>query len=220
MLRCAAKAHGLKEGETFLVEVKPGYFERVSFTDRGQSLRRPCRVRLEGGTRSEALRASPVSYLQTPDALIDSNVFFALSPTALKIYWLACRKHQKFWTAKKKLVIFGLSKAESHRPRDRSQPCGAGPARAAGGRDHSSDPGRIPRRQSKARKWSASTAWPFSTKAVAMLSRSLTLWMSGKEILANAKELHTETPGPRNRAMSGPRNRANPLIPGPRNRYN
>ena len=53
-----------------------------------------------------------MSYLQTPDALIDSNVFFALSPTALKIYWLACRKHQKFWTAKKKLVIFGLSKAE------------------------------------------------------------------------------------------------------------
>lgn len=38
VLRCAAKAHGLKEGETFLVEVKPGYFERVSFTDRGQSL--------------------------------------------------------------------------------------------------------------------------------------------------------------------------------------
>jgi hypothetical protein len=53
-----------------------------------------------------------MSYLQTPDALLDSNVFFALSPTAKNIYWLACRKHMKFWTEKKKLVIFGLAKSE------------------------------------------------------------------------------------------------------------
>jgi hypothetical protein len=53
-----------------------------------------------------------VSYLQTPDALLDSNVFFALSPTAKNILWLACRKHMKFWTAKKAMVIFGLGKRE------------------------------------------------------------------------------------------------------------
>jgi hypothetical protein len=53
-----------------------------------------------------------VSYLQIPDALLESNAFFALSPTAKNIYWLACRKHMKFWTEKKKLVIFGLSQSE------------------------------------------------------------------------------------------------------------
>jgi hypothetical protein len=53
-----------------------------------------------------------VSYLQTPDALIYSDAFFALSPTAKNIYWLACRKHMKSWTAQKKMVIFGLSKSE------------------------------------------------------------------------------------------------------------
>ena len=54
----------------------------------------------------------PVSYLQTPDALLESNVFFALSPTAKNIYWLACRKHMQFWAAKKAMVIFGLGKSE------------------------------------------------------------------------------------------------------------
>jgi hypothetical protein len=53
-----------------------------------------------------------MSYLQVPDALLDSNAFFALSPTAKNILWLAFRKHMKFWTAKKAMVIFGLSKSE------------------------------------------------------------------------------------------------------------
>jgi hypothetical protein len=53
-----------------------------------------------------------MSYLQVPDALLESNAFFALSPTAKSILWLACRKHMKFWTAKKAMVIFGLSKTE------------------------------------------------------------------------------------------------------------
>jgi hypothetical protein len=53
-----------------------------------------------------------MSYLQVPDALLESNAFFALSPTAKSILWLACRKHMKFWTAKKAMVIFGLSKSE------------------------------------------------------------------------------------------------------------
>ena len=53
-----------------------------------------------------------MSYLQIPDTLYESNVFFALSPTAKNILWLAGRKHMKFWTAKKKMVIFGLSQSE------------------------------------------------------------------------------------------------------------
>jgi hypothetical protein len=53
-----------------------------------------------------------MSYLQVPDALLDSNAFFALSPTAKSILWLACRKHMNFWTAKKAMVIFGLGKSE------------------------------------------------------------------------------------------------------------
>jgi hypothetical protein len=53
-----------------------------------------------------------MSYLQVPDALLDSNVLLTLSPTAQKIFWFACRKHMKFWTAKKAMVIFGLSKSE------------------------------------------------------------------------------------------------------------
>jgi hypothetical protein len=53
-----------------------------------------------------------VSYLGVPDKLIESNVVFALSPTALKIFWFAWRKHMAHWTAKKPMVIFGLSKAE------------------------------------------------------------------------------------------------------------
>jgi hypothetical protein len=57
-------------------------------------------------------RGRTMSYLQVPDALLESNAFFALSPTAKSILWLACRKHMKFWTAKKAMVIFGLSKTE------------------------------------------------------------------------------------------------------------
>jgi hypothetical protein len=53
-----------------------------------------------------------VSYLQIPDALIESNVRFALSPTAKNILCLAERKHMQFWTAKKTMVIFGLGKSE------------------------------------------------------------------------------------------------------------
>jgi hypothetical protein len=54
-----------------------------------------------------------VSYLQIPSALLASNVLLALSPTAQKIFWLAGRRHMQFWTEKKKLVIFGLSKADA-----------------------------------------------------------------------------------------------------------
>jgi hypothetical protein len=53
-----------------------------------------------------------VSYLQIPSALLESNALMTLSPTAQKIFWLAGRKHMKFWTEKKKMVIFGLSQSE------------------------------------------------------------------------------------------------------------